>query len=64
MDWVTTPLPGCNRHHQVDITFLVGNPNLNLHLPQASWEGGQPKIWMKNDEDFQEGSFCLDIFDE
>ena len=22
------------------ITFLVGDPNLNLHLPQASWEGG------------------------
>ena len=25
------------------ITSLVGDPNLNLHLPQASWEGGQPK---------------------
>ena len=22
------------------ITFLVGNPNLNLYLPLASWEGG------------------------
>ena len=26
------------------ITFLIGDPNLNLHLPQESWEGGQPKI--------------------
>ena len=26
------------------ITFLVGNPNLNLHLPQASWEGTQPNL--------------------
>ena len=23
-----------------NITFLVGNPNLNLHLPLASWVGG------------------------
>jgi len=22
------------------MTFLVGNPNLNLHLPLASWVGG------------------------
>ena len=28
------------------ITFLVGDPNLNLHLPQASWEGGQPNIYL------------------
>ena len=27
------------------ITFLVGDPNLNLHLPLASWEGVQPKIY-------------------
>ena len=26
------------------IMFLVGGPNLNLHLPLASWEGGQPKF--------------------
>ena len=26
------------------ITFLVGNPELNLHLPQASWEGEQPNV--------------------
>ena len=26
--------------------FLVGNPNLNLHLPLASWEGGQPNIYV------------------
>ena len=29
-------------HHQDYEPFLVGNPNLNLHLPLASWEGGQP----------------------
>ena len=23
--------------------FLVGDPNLNLHLPLTSWEGGQPQ---------------------
>ena len=27
------------------VTFLVGNPNLNLHLPQASLEGGQPNSY-------------------
>ena len=26
------------------ITFLVGNPNLNLHLPLASWVGGRSKL--------------------
>ena len=30
------------------ITFLVGDHNLNLHLPQASWEGGQPKVNITN----------------
>ncbi len=25
------------------VTFLVGDPELNLHLPQEYWEGGQPK---------------------
>ena len=24
------------------IIFLVGDPELNLHLPLESWEGGQP----------------------
>ncbi len=27
------------------IVFLVGDPNLNLHLPLESWEGGQPKLY-------------------
>ena len=26
------------------IIFLVVDPNLNFHLPLASWEGGQPKV--------------------
>ncbi len=26
--------------------FRIGNPNLNLHLPHESWEGGQPKVWL------------------
>ena len=38
--------PPSNSHHQNDITFLVGDLNLNLHLPQASWEGGQPNIYI------------------
>lgn len=37
--WVQNP-PGCNRHHQTFHTFLVGNHNLNLHLPLESWLGG------------------------
>ena len=30
--------------HSRIITFLIGNPNLNLHLTQASWVGGRPNI--------------------
>ena len=30
-------------HHQDDIVFLVGDLDLNFHLPQESWEGRQPK---------------------
>ena len=26
--------------------FLAGDPNLNLHLPQESWEGRQPKLYL------------------
>ena len=33
ISWGATPRPGCNRHHQDDITFVVRNPDLNLHLP-------------------------------
>ena len=29
------------------VVFLIGDPNLNLHLPLASWEGGQPKVFGK-----------------
>ena len=39
--WVVPP--PSNSHHQDYEPFLVGDPNQNLHLPQASWEGGQPK---------------------
>ena len=39
-----SPLPGCNRHHQDDITFLVGDPNLNLHLPQLLGGGTTQNI--------------------
>ena len=32
-------------HHQDYEPFLgSGIPNLNLYLPQESWEGGQPKF--------------------
>ena len=39
--WVV-PLPSKSHHH--DNLFLVGDPNLNLHLPLESWEGGQPNV--------------------
>ena len=41
--WVVPP--PSNSHHQDYYIFRLGDPNLNLHLPQASWEGGQPKLW-------------------
>ena len=28
------------------ITFLVGNPELNLHLPLESWVGGRSKLYI------------------
>ena len=28
------------------IPFLVGNPELNLHLSLESWEGGQPNVYV------------------
>ena len=31
-------------HHQDYYIFRIGNPNLNLHLPLASWVGGRPNI--------------------
>ena len=35
-------------HHQDYEPFLgSGDPELNLHLPQASWEGGQPKSYTR-----------------
>ena len=37
------PLPR-NSDHPDDITCLVGNPNLNLHLRLASWQGCQPTL--------------------
>ncbi len=30
-------------HHQDDITCLIGNPNLNLHLPLLRGRGTHPK---------------------
>ena len=36
-----SPLPGCNRDHQeYHNIFRVGDPNLNLHLPQELLGGG------------------------
>ena len=29
------------------ITFLVGDPNLNLHF-RCYWEGGQPKVFLQD----------------
>ncbi len=39
------PLPGCQSPPGLWTIFRFGNPNLNLHLPQESWEGGQPKLY-------------------
>ena len=46
------PQPGCNRQHQ-DVFFNIfwfGDPNLNLHLPQASilgtWRIIQVRKWL------------------
>ena len=37
-----SPLPGFQSPPGLWNIFRLGDPNLNLHLPQASWEGGQP----------------------
>ena len=39
--WVV-PLPRIPVTTRI-IIFLVGNPNLNLHLPLEYWEGGKPR---------------------
>ena len=41
--WVV-PLPS-NSDHQDCFMFRIGDPNLNLHLPLESWEGGQLKVY-------------------
>ncbi len=40
-----SPFPGCwlVTTRMTWNIFRIGDPELNLHLPQASWEGGQPK---------------------
>ena len=42
INWVVPP--PSNSHHQDYCIFRLGDPNLNLHLPLASWEGATPKI--------------------
>ena len=32
-------------HHQDYYAFRLGDPELNIHLPLESWEGGQPKVY-------------------
>ena len=39
--WVCPP---SQSHQDYCIPFRLGDPNLNLHLPQASWEGATPKV--------------------
>ncbi len=43
--WTTLGCPPAQdaSHHQDYYIFRIGDPNLNPHLPLASWEGGQPK---------------------
>ncbi len=40
LGWSSKYPPPSNSSHQDDITFLVGNPELNLHLWLESWVGG------------------------
>ena len=54
--WVVPP--PSNSHHQDYEPFLVGIP-INLHLPQESWEGGQPNIYTAFWHCFR--SFCSKI---
>ena len=42
---ISTPPPSNSHHQDYYIFSLVGDPNRNLHLPQASWEGGQPNLY-------------------
>ena len=37
--------PPSNSDHQDYYIFRFGNPNLNLHLPLASWEGATPNVF-------------------
>ena len=34
--------------HQDYEPFLIGNPNLNLHLPLEYWEGATPKVYVSS----------------
>ena len=44
--WIAWFLSPPAQDTRIGVIFLVGNPNLNLHLwPLASWEGWQPKIY-------------------
>ena len=38
------PAQDASHNQEYDI-FRLGDPNLNLHFPLASWEGGQPKSY-------------------
>ena len=37
------PSQDSSHHQDFYYIFRIGDPNLNLHLPLASWEWGQPK---------------------
>ena len=52
--------PPSNSDHQDDITFSVGNPNLNLHLPLLlGWGSPQAKINSSQDLEITSSShFC------
>ena len=50
--WVV-PLPS-NSHHQDYSVFRIGDPELNLHLPLASWEGlSNPSYTLKKQIDVE-----------
>ena len=37
--WMCTPHSGCNRHHQDDYIYLLGNPEIDLQFATVTgWE--------------------------
>ncbi len=61
MVWVVPPPRMQSSPPGLCTIFRIGDPNLNLLLPQASWEGGQPNVWSFL-EGFPLGNFRFGTF--